>query len=130
MGEYIHSDITGKVISAAMAVHRTLGPGFLEKVYEKALALELQHRQVKYQRQVEYVILYREEEVGTHKIDMIVEGKVIVELKSVDSFAPEHTSVVLSYLSTTKLSIALLMNFAKPRLEYKRIISRSLNDPA
>lgn len=125
MVNYPHSDITGDIIGAAFAVHNTLGPGFLENVYESALALELQHRGIPFQRQVEVPITYRNQKVGSHVPDLIVSNKVIVELKAVKELADIHTAVALAYLAATGLPVALLLNFRKQRLEYRRV-ARSL----
>lgn len=126
MGEYLHSDITEQIIGAAFEVHKTLGPGFLEQIYEKALANELRQRQLKVQRQMDIVVEYKGERVGKHRLDLVVEDKVIVELKSASALVDEHTAVVFSYLSAAKLSVALLINFGRRKLEFKRIAAKDL----
>lgn len=121
MGDFVHSDLTGAVIGAAIEVHNTLGPGFLESVYEAALARELELREIPFVRQVQVPIHYKKTVVGTHVLDLIVAEKVIVELKVVKELADIHTAIALSYLTATKRPIALLMNFSKRRLECKRV---------
>lgn len=124
--EYLHSDLTRRIIGAAFAVHKELGPGFLESVYEGALAHELTLRGMEVLTQIEVPIIYKGIEVGRHRVDMIVDGKVIVELKTVKELDPIHSAVLLSYLTATALQVGLLLNFAKTSLEQKRIASRNL----
>ncbi|HWI63898.1 MAG TPA: GxxExxY protein [Symbiobacteriaceae bacterium] len=119
--QYPHSDITGKIIGAAIEVHRILGPGFLETVYEEALARELTRRGIPFERQIDVPIYYKGDVVGKHRLDLLVEGCIIVELKRVTDLAEVHFAVVLSYLNATNLDVALLLNFAKPRMECRRI---------
>lgn len=121
MDQYLYADITKGIIAAAFEVHRALGPGFVEGVYERSLAHELQLRGMDVQRQVHIPIHYKSELVGEHVLDLIVDNKVIVELKAVKEFADIHTSVVLSYLAATKLSVALILNFSKKSVEIKRL---------
>lgn len=103
--------ITEAVIGAAIEVHRILGPGFLESVYQKAMELELARRNVEYIAQHRIWIDYKGDQVGEGCLDLLVKGKVIVELKAVDSLAPIHTAQVISYLRTTRHKLALLINF-------------------
>ena len=119
--EYLHTDISKQVLGAAIEVHNTLGPGFLESVYEGALVSEFRRIQLLFQRQVEIPVWYKGDLVGTHKLDLLVAGNVIVELKAVKALDAVHTAIALSYLSATNLSVALVLNFARPRLEFKRI---------
>ncbi|HYF77532.1 MAG TPA: GxxExxY protein [Symbiobacteriaceae bacterium] len=121
MGDFVHADLTGAVIGAAIEVHNTLGPGFLESVYETALARELELRGIPFARQVQVPIHYKEIVVGTHVLDLLVADKVVVELKVAKDLADIHTAIALSYLAATKLPLALLMNFSKRRLECKRV---------
>lgn len=118
----LHADVTERLLAAAFAVHRELGPGFLEAVYEAALAHELQLRGIAFARQVEVPIIFRGEQVGRHRLDLIIEEKVIVELKCVSEFAEIHSSILSSYLKATGLRVGLLLNFAAPSLEMKRIV--------
>lgn len=120
--DLIHSEITRQIIGAAFEVHRVLGPGFLESVYEKAMAYELRSRQLDVHAQVEVPIYYKGVEIATHIPDLVVEGKVIVELKAAKDLADAHVSTVMSYLKATRLQVALLINFGKPSVQYKRIV--------
>ena len=113
-----------EVIGAAMEVHRTLGPGFLENVYEEALCFELTKRSVAFERQVEVSIKYKGYAVGKGRLDLLIEKELIVELKTVEKFAPIHQAQVVSYLKATGLQLGLLINFKVPMLEQgiKRVI--------
>ena len=107
----LHSELTGAIIGAAIAVHRELGPGKLESVYERALAIELRARRVPFRAQVPVPMLYRGESVGDFFADLIVDRRVIVELKAVDALRSVHRAQVLSYLRATELELGLLINF-------------------
>jgi GxxExxY protein len=100
-----------EIIGAAIDVHRELGPGYLEKVYEQAMALELRNRGLAYATQVPIAVLYKGEKIHGHVLDMAVEGKVILELKSVETLLPIHEAQILSYLKSTGLIAGLLINF-------------------
>jgi GxxExxY protein len=99
------------IIGAAIDVHRELGPGYLEKVYEQAMALELKYRGLAYATQVPVAVYYKGEKIRGQVLDMVVEGKVILELKSVEILLPIHEAQILSYLKSTDLPAGLLINF-------------------
>jgi GxxExxY protein len=120
--EYPLSELTGEIIGAAFEVYNVLGPGFLESVYENALVRELQMRHLAVQQQVRIPIQYKGVEVGTHVLDLIIEDKVIIELKVATELAEVHQAIVLSYLAASKLPVALLLNFSGQRVECKRIV--------
>ena len=105
------------VIGAAIEVHRTLGPGFLESVYEQALSVELDLRNIPFKRQVALGVQYKGNRVGEGRMDMLVKDALIVELKTVDSLAPIHKAQAISYLKATGLKLALLINFNVPVLK-------------
>lgn len=100
-----------EVIGAAIEVHKALGPGYLESVYESALGIELDHRGILYERQKAYSLEYRGLPVGDGRIDLLVAGILIVELKAVEQFAPIHKAQVISYLKATGCRLGLLINF-------------------
>jgi len=104
-------------------VHKKLGPGFLETVYEQALKIELAKQGIGFESQKKINITYDGSIVGTHILDMIVEGKIILELKAVDGFDDIHFAQLRSYLRATGLRLGLLMNFNRPRLAIKRIVN-------
>lgn len=118
-----HEGLTGSVIGAAIEVHKTLGPGFLESVYENALALEMQARGIAFERQLAVPIRYRGSEVGLHRLDLVVAGLLVVELKAVKALEHVHFAVVRSYLRAAGREHGLILNFAKPTLEIKRVIA-------
>lgn len=103
--------IIRNIIGAVIDVHRELGPGYLEKVYEQAIALELRHRGLAYATQVSVPVYYKGEKIHGQVLDMVVEGKVILELKSVEILLPIHEAQILSYLKSTGLPAGLLINF-------------------
>jgi GxxExxY protein len=118
-----HEQLTGSVIGAALGVHKALGPGFLESVYENALALELQAWGIGFERQLAVPIRYRGSAVGLHRLDMLVAGLIVVELKAVRALEDVHFAVVRSYLRATGHEHGLILNFAKPTLEIRRVIA-------
>ncbi len=103
--------IAHDVIGAAIEVHRTLGPGYVESVYEEALCIELQLRRLSFARQLCINVDYKGHPVGEGRLDVLVENSVIVELKAVDELAPIHTAQVISYLKATGYPLGLLVNF-------------------
>jgi len=105
------------VIGAAIEVHRQLGPGFLESVYEEALCVELALRGIPFEKQVPIRICYKGQPVGAERLDLLVSGKLIVELKAVDAIIGIHTAQLLSYLRAAKLRLGLLINFNVPLLK-------------
>ena len=116
------TDLTEPVIGAAFEVANVLGPGFLEKVYERALIRELALRGVTAKSQISFPVLYKGHCLGDYVADLVVEGKLIVELKCVDRFANEHLAQCINYLKVSGLRLALLINFQRPKLEWKRIL--------
>ena len=110
-------DLAHAVIGAAIEVHRHLGPGFLESIYEEALGVELQDRRIPFERQKEISVLYKDREIGKHRIDLLVGGLLVVELKTVESLAEIHTAQVISYLKAMRLPLGLLINFNVPILK-------------
>ena len=114
--------IAEKTIGAAYEVSNSRGAGFLEKVYERALACELTLRGLKPRQQVHYPVLYKGQPVGEYVGDLVVNNRVLVELKCVDRFVGEHTAQCINYLKASGLRLALIFNFQKPKVEWKRII--------
>jgi GxxExxY protein len=106
------------VIGAAIEVHRALGPGYLESVYEEALAVELRLRGVSFQRQLEFALNYKGSPIGTGRLDFLVESCLIVELKAVEALGAIHTAQAISYLKATGHRLALIINFNVPMLTH------------
>jgi GxxExxY protein len=123
-----YQDLSGRIIAAAIAVHKALGPGFLESVYEAAFALELEANGIGYERQKTVPIIYRHETIGEHRLDFLVADSVVVELKAVTGFEKIHFTMVRSYLKATGLQDALLLNFAVMPLAIKRVGSEYVEE--
>jgi len=122
--KYPLKDITEKIISAAIEVHSTLGPGLLESVYEEALAYEFDLRKINYERQKQINLRYKGKAIGIHRIDFLIEDSVILELKAVESMNKIFEAQVLTYLNATDKKVGLLINFNVQRLKdgLKRLV--------
>jgi GxxExxY protein len=120
-------DLANAVIGVAIEVHRVLGPGYLESVYEEAMVVELGLRGIGFERQKSIHVEYKGRAVGEGRLDLLVGGRLIVELKAIEALAPIHTAQVLSYLKTLGLPLGLLINFNVPLLMHgiKRIVLSS-----
>lgn len=121
MTERLHADLTERIIGAAMEVHRTLGPGLDEKIYETALCVEFGLQALHFDQQKRHSVFYKNRPVGTAITDLIIDHRVIVETKSVDTFHEIHAAQLLSYLRLTRLQVGLLLNFKNYSLQFKRI---------
>ena len=121
--EYQADKLTEQIIQCIIKVHQTLGPGFLESVYRKALLIELRKHHLSAESEKEVIVYYEGEEVGRHRLDITVENRVIVELKTVDELSKTHYAQVRSYLKATGLQVAILVNFAKEKADFRRIVS-------
>jgi len=119
-----HEDLTGQIIGAAIEVYRRLGPGFLESIYENALVVELKKRRLFVEQQIEVPIFYDGVQVGKHRIDLLVKGTIVVELKAIKTLEDVHFAIVRLYLKAVGQAHGLLLNFAKVRLGVKRVIAR------
>ena len=115
----IHSNITDKIINAFYTVNNTLGYGFLEKVYENAMEVELKILGCKVQKQKNIRIFYKGKEIGDYYADLLVEDRVIVELKAAESICKEHEAQLINYLKSTNIEVGLLLNFGR-KAEFKR----------
>lgn len=121
--EYKHSEITHAIIGAAMKVHSTLGNGFQEVIYQRALAIELSKNDLSFQRELEMQIYYDEQQIGTRRVDFLVEEKVMVELKARTKLEDVHIAQAINYLEAYNLEIGLLINFGAKSLEFRRLIN-------
>ena len=124
--------LTEKVINAAMEVHRVLGPGFLESFYEQALCLELAERAIPFARQSGFSVFYKGMPLGEARVDLVVDRRLLVELKATGGHAPIHLAQVLSYLKATGLTLGLLVNFNVPLLHLglRRVIHTPATNPS
>jgi GxxExxY protein len=111
------TETTDRILRCALEVHRVLGPGLLESVYESALCIEFKANNIAFSRQVGIPLFYKGELLSEHRPDLIVENKVVVEVKSVERLAPIHWAQVLTYLRVTSLQVGLLLNFNSPTLK-------------
>jgi len=111
-----------RVVGAAYQVSNTLGCGLLEKIYERAMILELRAIGLGARSQVSYPVFYRGQNIGRYFADLVVEERIIVETKCVETFVDEHIAQCLNYLRISKVTLALLLNFHKPRMEWKRLV--------
>jgi len=116
-------ELSSRIIGAAIEVHRELGPGFLEAIYEEALKIELSEQSMRYDSQKEIKVEYLGVEIGVHRLDLLVEKKIIVELKAVKELTDIHFAQLRSYLKAAGLKVGSLLNFAKPTLEIRRVIN-------
>jgi GxxExxY protein len=119
-----HEDLTDKIIGCAIEVHKKLGPGFLESIYENALIVELQKQNLEVERQQEVVVKYDGIEVGRHRLDLIVNDTIVVELKAVKNIEDVHFAIVKSYLKALGKEHGLIINFCKKVVEVKRVIHK------
>lgn len=113
-------ELTDRIISAAIRVHRTLGPGFLENIYEEALAVEFALNGIQFIRQKSIPLFYKDHQIGEHRLDFLVEEKIIVELKAISALEDIHFAIGRSYLKATNLEDGLILNFATIPLTIKR----------
>jgi len=113
--------LTDRIIAAAIRVHKALGPGFLEIMYEEALTIEMTTVGLSFERQKLLPVFYHEHLIGEHRLDFVVEQKVILELKAISALEDIHFAIVRSYLKAANLDDALLLNFASARLTVRRV---------
>ncbi|MCX6353678.1 MAG: GxxExxY protein [Candidatus Aureabacteria bacterium] len=125
----LHGNITERILGAAMEVHRVLGPGFLEAVYEEALGMELNNVGLRYDRQKELSIYYKNTTLQhRYRADLIVEDKIIVNTKATSGLTEIDEAQVFNYLKATTIKVGLLLNFGKRSLEWKRLICETYFD--
>lgn len=119
-----HSDITQKIIGCSFEVHKFLGNGFQEVIYQRALSLEMHQAGLHFQRELEMPIYYKDysEPVGTRRVDFLIENVVMLEMKAVIQLEPVHLAQALNYLEAYKLEVGLLLNFGSPSLQIKRVV--------
>ena len=115
-------ELSGRILEAAVDVHKNLGPGFVEPIYQKAMEVSLQHRGIPYERQKEIHVCYEGVDVGTQRLDLVVDSQIIVELKAVKGLEDIFFAQVRSYLRASGLHIGLLLNFNAPTLVVKRVV--------
>ena len=119
-----HSEITSKIIGCAMIVHKTLGNGFQEVIYQRALEIEMRLANLNFYREFEMQIIYREEQIGTRRVDFLVENTISVELKAITKLEEVHFAQAINYLEAYNLEIGLLINFGETSLNFKRLTNK------
>ena len=120
--DIVYKDLSYKIIDLAFEVHNELGCGFLEKVYENALMILLEREGIPAKQQAPADVYFQDKVVGQYFADILVDDKLILELKTVDAIGNVHKAQILNYLRATGLKLGLILNFAKPRFEYKRLV--------
>jgi GxxExxY protein len=123
----IHEALTRRIIGCAMQVHRTMGNGFQEVIYQRALSIEFELDKLHFIREQEMKIYYRDKAVGTRRVDFFVENSVMVEIKATTKLEDVHLAQAMNYLECYKIPIGLLLNFGQRSLEFKRVHNNSLN---
>lgn len=123
----IYEELTHKIIGCAMKVHSAIGNGFQEVIYQRALAIEFRYQEVEFTREHEMQIYYREEEIGTRRVDFFVEFNIMVELKAISHLEDVHLAQAMNYLQAYNLPVGLLLNFGAKSMEFKRVYN--LNHP-
>jgi len=123
--EYKYSELTSKIIGCAMQVHSGLGNGFQEVIYQRALAIEMQDTGLAFLREMEMPVYYKGQQIGTRRVDFLVENTVAVELKAIIQLEDVHLAQAINYLEAYDLEIGLLINFGSKSLQFKRLNNKS-----
>ncbi|SEN23078.1 GxxExxY protein [Mucilaginibacter gossypiicola] len=121
-----YKELTEKIIGCAMRVHNTLGNGFQELIYQRALALELAKADLKFAQELEMIIYYDGVDIGKRRVDFFVEGSIMVEIKAIISLEDVHLAQAMNYLEAYKMEIGLLINFGSKSLQFKRVHNNNL----
>jgi GxxExxY protein len=122
--QYKYSELTSKIIGCSMTVHKTLGNGFQEVIYQRALEIEMRLAGISFTREHEMPIFYRDEQIGTRRVDFLVEGLISVELKAITKLEDVHLAQAINYLEAYNLEIGLLINFGETSLNFKRLTNK------
>lgn len=122
MRELLEKDLVYQIIGCAMAVHNTLGHGLREKTYENALCVEFRHQRIEYSQQTRYPVYYRNELVDEFVPDLVVEQRVIVDTKTVETIIDDHRGTMINYLKITGLKVGVIINFKNRKLEWERLV--------
>ncbi len=118
--------LTGSIISAAIKVHTVLGNGFQEVIYQRALAIEMREIGLEFEREKDIPVIYRDQQIGTRRVDFFVEGEVMVELKAIIQLEDVHLAQAINYLEAYEMSVGLLINFGSRSLQFKRVHNNNL----
>lgn len=123
--EYKYSELTSKIIGCAMTVHSELGNGFQEVIYQRALEIEMADQGIAFSREYEMPVYYKKQQIGTRRVDFLVEGFISVELKAIIQLEDVHLAQAINYLEAYDLEIGLLINFGAKSLQFKRLTNKS-----
>ncbi|MBI2759304.1 MAG: GxxExxY protein [Chloroflexi bacterium] len=127
--KYLHSELTGRIIGCAMEVHKALGNGFQEVIYQRALEIEMSQQGLAASREHEMDIFYKGIKIGNRRVDFFVEEKVMVEIKAVIELQDVHLAQAINYLEAYGLEVGLLLNFGSRSLQFKRVMKPNKNRP-
>ena len=127
--QYKYSELTSKIIGCAMTVHKTLGNGFQEVIYQRALEIEMRLGEISFTREHDMPIFYRKEQIGTRRVDFLVEEIISVELKAIIKLEDVHLAQAINYLEAYNLEIGLLINFGETSLNFKRLTNKKYKSP-
>lgn len=122
--QYKYSELTGKIIGCALEVHKSLGNGFQEVVYQRALAIEMRLQGLSFEREKEMPLSYKGHDIGTRRVDFFVEGLIMVELKAVIQLEDVHLAQAINYLEAYHMEVGLLINFGSRKMDFKRVMRR------
>ncbi len=125
--ELKYSDITSQIIGCAMEVHRALGTGFQEVIYQRALQYEFELRGIEFKREFEMPVFYKHKQVGTRRVDFLVKNKISVEIKAINQLENVHLAQAINYIEAYNLEIGLLINFGARSLEFRRFENRKMS---
>lgn len=120
--DYKHSELTGKIIGCAIEVHKNMGNGFQEVIYQRALAIEFELQGISFQREKEMPLTYKGRDIGTRRVDFFVEELIMVELKAVIQLEDVHLAQAINYLEAYRMEVGLLINFGSKKLDFKRVM--------
>jgi len=123
--QYKYSELTSKIIGCAMTVHSELGNGFQEVIYQRALQIEMTDKGINFSREYEMPVYYKQQQIGTRRVDFLVEGVVSVELKAIINLEEVHLAQAINYLEAYDLEVGLLINFGAKSLQFKRLSNKS-----
>lgn len=126
--QYKFSELTSKIIGCCMTVHKFLGNGFQEVIYQRALEIEMSLAAISFSREFEMPIFYREQQIGTRRVDFLVEGVISVELKAISKLEDVHFAQAINYLEAYNLEIGLLINFGETSLNFKRLTNKKFKN--
>jgi GxxExxY protein len=125
--QYKYSELTAKIIGCAMQVHSALGNGFQEKIYQRALEIEMADQGIAFSREYEMPVYYKNQQIGTRRVDFLVDGVIAVELKAIIQLEDVHLAQAINYLEAYDLEVGLLINFGAKSMQFKRVQNKKFN---